>query len=109
MQHCSMMDALRYGVGMSGVVAVLPITRKRWVVSCLPAPIWRSIRKRPLASAIGSALFVRVLLSFWLCSVPPVINLTKGYIETAAAIVSGKGLIMPAGNNGTVDVVEFLR
>jgi len=41
--------------------------------------------------------------------VPPVINLTKGYIETAAAIVSGKGLIMPAGNNGTVDVVEFLR
>ena len=71
--------------------------------------LWKNIRKRPLASAIGSALFVRVLLSFWLCSTPPAINLTTGYIETAAAIVSGKGLIMPAGDNGTVDVVKFLK
>ena len=71
--------------------------------------ILAGIRRRPVASAIGSALIIRLLLLFWLCPTPHVINLTRGYIETAATIVSHKGLIMPADNNGTLDVVSFLK
>jgi 4-amino-4-deoxy-L-arabinose transferase-like glycosyltransferase len=71
------------------------------------SPVWRIIRKRPLASACISALLIRVLLSFWLAI--PMLGLTSGYIQAAASIASGRGPLMPAQDEGTVDVNKFLK
>jgi 4-amino-4-deoxy-L-arabinose transferase-like glycosyltransferase len=67
------------------------------------------IRRQTVATAVVSAFFIRILLLFFLSPTSHVINLTKGYIETAAAVMSGKGLIMPAGTNTTIDVIKFLK
>jgi 4-amino-4-deoxy-L-arabinose transferase-like glycosyltransferase len=64
------------------------------------------VRKRPLASATACALLARVLLSFWLPA-SPVTGLTRGYIEDAATIASGKGPLMSSRND--VDVINFLK
>ena len=74
-------------------------------------PILRSIsatiRKRPLAYAVGTALVIRILLSF--CLSVPILGLGKGYIETAVSIVSGNGPLMPRRAEGISDVVKFLK
>jgi hypothetical protein len=71
------------------------------------SPVGSIIRKRPLASAFVSALFIRVLLSFWLPI--PTWGLTRGYIEAAASIASGRGPLMATQDAGRVDVYKFLK